>query len=458
MLWFLRLQRTSQSLQSNIVNEILGVRHLVALASRQKRQLIRTRIAAVLFLSCAAISSEVEGASIVALGTLPGYEDAYYTVLGISGNGSVVIGDCKPPSSSSPSVTFRWTPAGGMQPWIVSDPAWTSVTPSAVSADGAWIVGSGVYLGSSRAFRWSASTGMQSLGVLPGFLGSYSAAVSSNGSVVVGNCSNTAAARAFRWTSSAGMQDIGVMTGYSSSDAWDVSSDGSTTVGNLIPTSGLSYVAFRHTASGGLQSLGIPLGFFATYGYSVNANGSVIVGTASTTAVGFAFRWRSGVGMELISRPGGTSGASGVSGDGATVTGNIGSWYGSTEGAVWTATMGLFPLSTYLLNRGVDLSNWGGGSGGRLKIDQALKISSDGAFVAGNSQQPGGRYRAFVIDLRGGCVGDFNRDSRIDGADLGILLGDWGKSGVLATDLNGDGVVNGSDLGTLLPYLQTTCP
>jgi hypothetical protein len=88
-----------------------------------------------------------------------------------------------------------------------------------------------------------------------------------------------------------------------------------------------------------------------------------------------------------------------------------------------------------------------------------LKISSDGAFIAGNSRQPGvSRYRVFVIDLRGGCVGDFNRDSRIDGADLGILLGDWGKSGVLATDLNGDGRVNGSDLGMLIPYLQTTCP
>ncbi len=48
-----------------------------------------------------------------------------------------------------------------------------------------------------------------------------------------------------------------------------------------------------------------------------------------------------------------------------------------------------------------------------------------------------------------GCVGDFNNDGIVDGADLGSLLGAWGSSGV-PQDLNGDGEVDGADLGTLL--------
>lgn len=44
--------------------------------------------------------------------------------------------------------------------------------------------------------------------------------------------------------------------------------------------------------------------------------------------------------------------------------------------------------------------------------------------------------------------GDVNGDGVVDGADLGVLLGNWGDSG--AGDLNHDGVVDGADLGILL--------
>lgn len=54
---------------------------------------------------------------------------------------------------------------------------------------------------------------------------------------------------------------------------------------------------------------------------------------------------------------------------------------------------------------------------------------------------------------RTGCQhapADINRDGRIDGSDLGLLLGAWGSGGLPAADVNGDGTVNGSDLGLLL--------
>jgi enediyne biosynthesis protein E4 len=46
------------------------------------------------------------------------------------------------------------------------------------------------------------------------------------------------------------------------------------------------------------------------------------------------------------------------------------------------------------------------------------------------------------------ALADLNRDGFVDGADLGLLLGDWGGTGF--ADLNADGVVDGADLGLML--------
>ncbi len=46
------------------------------------------------------------------------------------------------------------------------------------------------------------------------------------------------------------------------------------------------------------------------------------------------------------------------------------------------------------------------------------------------------------------CLADLTGDDTVGGADLGLLLGNWGNGG--AGDLNNDGVVNGADLGLML--------
>jgi len=46
------------------------------------------------------------------------------------------------------------------------------------------------------------------------------------------------------------------------------------------------------------------------------------------------------------------------------------------------------------------------------------------------------------------CIGDFDGNGVVDGADLGFLLQSWGLTG--PADLNGDGIVDGGDLGILL--------
>jgi hypothetical protein len=56
------------------------------------------------------------------------------------------------------------------------------------------------------------------------------------------------------------------------------------------------------------------------------------------------------------------------------------------------------------------------------------------------------------------CPGDLNADRVLDGADIGLLLDQWGvTTGLNVADINRDGVVNGADLGLLLS-LWGACP
>ncbi|MAH65876.1 MAG: hypothetical protein CMJ27_05745 [Phycisphaerae bacterium] len=55
------------------------------------------------------------------------------------------------------------------------------------------------------------------------------------------------------------------------------------------------------------------------------------------------------------------------------------------------------------------------------------------------------------------CPADLNRDGVVGGADLVMLLGDWGACVDCPSDLNGDGVANGADL-TIMFGAWGPCP
>jgi probable HAF family extracellular repeat protein len=183
-----------------------------------------------------------------------------------------------------------------------------------VSADGSVVVGVAENAaGQQRAFRWTASGGMQDLGTLPGTDESQALGVSADGSVVVGRAYNAAGHwRAFRWTAARGMQDLGTLGGYLSV-AWGVSADGSVVVGEAQNAAGQDR-AFRWTAAGGMQDLGT-LGGDWSEALGVSADGSVVVGGLRTPQgrfVPFAGRRRVGcrtsarwaaVGARLIAFP-----------------------------------------------------------------------------------------------------------------------------------------------------------
>ena len=48
------------------------------------------------------------------------------------------------------------------------------------------------------------------------------------------------------------------------------------------------------------------------------------------------------------------------------------------------------------------------------------------------------------------CIADLFLDGRIDGADLGILLNQWGSGPGSVSDIDRNGTVDGSDLSILL--------
>lgn len=54
----------------------------------------------------------------------------------------------------------------------------------------------------------------------------------------------------------------------------------------------------------------------------------------------------------------------------------------------------------------------------------------------------------YVVGVSDPCRADLNGDGDVDGADLGVLLSNWGTGG--AGDLDGSGAVDGADLGQLL--------
>jgi hypothetical protein len=94
-------------------------------------------------------------------------------------------------------------------------------------------------------------------------------------------------------------------------------------------------------------------------------------------------------------------------------------------------------VSSYIVEWSADCNNDGIVDYGQILQRQLADVNIDG--VPDICQQPT-------------CVdADLFRDFNVDGADLGILLAQWGPSTPLTvSDVNNDGIVDGADLGFLL--------
>jgi hypothetical protein len=128
----------------------------------------------------------------------------------ISGDGSVIVGD-------NSDLSFRWTRETGLMPIV------ELYGSESVSADGSTVA-------INSGFRWTSDAGLVQVPLGP-------TAVSADGRILVGSGRNpaTGQSQAARWTQSNGMEFVPLSaTDSKSSAAWDVSSDGSVIVGTTF--------------------------------------------------------------------------------------------------------------------------------------------------------------------------------------------------------------------------------
>jgi len=371
--------------------------------------------------------------SLTWLGTLPGRNGS--DACGVSADGTVVVGEAY--YAPGPKRAFRWTASGGMQD--LGSLGSNESRAYDVSANGAVVVGESLSNAGWRAFRWQNGV-MQDLGTLGGTVhgfGSVAYGVSADGSVVVGTAYDAARQRrAFRWQNGV-MQDLGTLGGYVS-DAWDVSANGSVVVGGAGNAAG-RYRAFRWQ-NGVMQDLGTLPGYHSSCAYGVSADGAVVVGVSYDPFQPRAFRWQSGVMQALDPLGVGESWAWGVSADGSVVVGLATNAAGQRRAFRWTASRGMEDLNTTYASL---LTN-----GSVLLIARA--ISPDGRYIVGwGINAATGRGEAFLLDTR--CTahnGDVNRNGCVDDADLLAVLFAFGQRGsnLGRVDVNCDGVVDDADL------------
>jgi probable HAF family extracellular repeat protein len=341
------------------------------------------------------------------LGFLPG---GHYSVAnGVSSDGNTIVGGA---SNSNGNVrAFRWTASGGMQNLGVLSGGVDSIAYG-VSDDGNTIAGYEGYSGSFpgypfgfssyRAFRWT-PLGMQGLGfifesgITPGV--SYASGISGDGNTIVGyGGSSSHSTEAYRWTASTGiMQGLGSLTSNTSSYASDVSNDGNTVVGNSYTYTIFDNEAFRWTPSGGMQGLGILSGGSSSYASGVSDDGNTVVGNGTYSASNDrqAFRWTASGGMQGLGFLSGDSKsfASDVSGDGNTVVGSGESSSGSTQAFIWTAPTGTIQRLQDVLIAGGATNLTG------WTLRSADAVSNDGNTIVGYGTDPDGNQQAFRATL-----------------------------------------------------------
>jgi probable HAF family extracellular repeat protein len=316
---------------------------------------------------------------------LPAPGEEGLVAYGLSPDGSTVTGDASFGGGGNDAHTgaFRWTAATGTQ--SIGLPTGASASSGvALTAGGATVVGNvsasdGRFLG----FRWTGGAGgIQYLGSLPGGNNSVPLAASRDAAVIVGSANNATTGVAFRWTAAGGMQSLGLMPGGNEATAYGVSDDGAVVAGSSITYNGgvvpPTSQAFRWTAATGMQSLGHLPGKTYTVALGISADGSTIVGYDAAGVVSVdslvPTRWTAATGLTALPLPAGAiSGtADEASADGSAIVGTA-NYSDGSRAVLWAPALGAVDLNAYLTPRGVDLDGW--------RLTGGLDVSADGSAI-----------------------------------------------------------------------------
>jgi probable HAF family extracellular repeat protein len=323
--------------------------------------------------------------SLAELNDLGAFDNSSYSyATAISADGSVIVGSS---NSADGERAFKYTASDGMVSLGTLNYVSSSTSSAtAISADGSLIVGNafinyeittseGVYYQSSQSgFKYETS--------LVGIPAILINGVSADGSLAVGynNLSNLPLAYKVNITNQI-MTPLGVLDGGTYSSANAISADGSVIVGYSDSTNGRR--AFKYTASDGMVSLETLAGGSSSYANGVSADGSVIVGGSDSTEGLRAFKYTTTNGMISLGNLGNTSVANGVSADGLVIVGNfINSSSGQANAFKYTASDGM-----------VFLGVLDGGT-----YSSANAVSADGSVIVGDADNALGQNRAFIYN------------------------------------------------------------
>ncbi|MFG0274221.1 MAG: dockerin type I domain-containing protein [Phycisphaerales bacterium] len=423
-----------------------------------------------------------EADGLVELGDLPGGAASSYASR-VSADGRVVVGDSV---GALGQEAFRWTPEGGMV-GLGDFPGNASISVALdVSADGAVVVGYGLSVNGFEAFRWTEAGGLEALGDLPG--GGYMAqgvGVSGGGDFVVGRSLSSFGQEAFLWSADAGMIALGDLSGGRfdsianavTDDGAMVVGRGSTSAGNealvWTPSTGTMRLADYLASEAGIDIAGWRL-IDAT---SMSSDGSVIAGYGLAPGGGqqawmvrlresdpcpedaFVSVWPPNHKMVTID----VAQAAGL--DEAVTVLRV------TSDEPVNALHDGATLVDASIDGGVAMvraERSGVGDGRVYEIRYALNDSEceGSVFVSvpldeGSEAVDSGQSHDATASA---LFADINGDGVIDGADLGVLLGEWNMRGTYRdgngpdSDLNGDGRVLGHDLSALLRELKPRGP
>jgi len=243
-------------------------------------------------------------ATVTDLGTLPGGTKS--EALGINDAG-VVVGYGTAPNTSTSGYAeraFRWTATGGMEDLgtLSSEVGWDWARAAAVNSSG-YIAGwSNGPTRQQRATLWTPIGGPYDLGALSGAIGaSLATAINDLGQLVgFSQPASGSGLHAFLWTPSAPgattgtMIDLGTLGG---TNSWAMGvNDAGVVVGRSLTSSGGSR-AFRWTAGGGMEDLGTLGTGETSFAAGINAQGQIVgYSEVSPGGVWHAFLWTPSVG------------------------------------------------------------------------------------------------------------------------------------------------------------------
>lgn len=308
---------------------------------------------------------------------------------GVSADGSVVTGVVG-------SHAYRWTADTGMVSLGDLGGGTLYSEGFGISADGSTITGlSGIdTLGNTQAFRWTSDTGMVALPNIGSTRTDRGLAISADGLAIAGI---TEEVTPFRWTSSGGSSSLPSNAGPNvllrTADA--ISADGSVIAGHGLNLTTFDICAYYwQEGVGAVQIIDFAGGDGYTDVRGMSDDGLVVVGQSLPGSSGTAFRWTSAGGMEdLGSMPaGGKAWGMDANYDGSVIVGVGFIPGGDTETFIWDQTHGIRLLRTVLAQDfGVDVGDW--------TLDYVYDISPNGRFIVGSGTNPSGHKQAWLVQL-----------------------------------------------------------